>query len=231
MGKKKNKEFNENYQHCCDGPKYNIENYIKPITSAGYSDSELKKVFDFFLLQAPILKNNKEGKFGKNLMQYGWKGKPDINMLESKLLRSSAMQMFCIIRANTITSTLEAMNLSDCICIEHPRAVLKQDFSVTVMENGEVKIVPKENRMECLFRHIRNAIAHNHTYVFDHDMIMLEDIEQDTGKLTARILIKRETLLTWINIVKKQDVRNTTNIKEQEEQLDAENQAETQKTA
>ena len=68
------------------------------------------------------------------------------------------------------------MDLADEICIQHPRAVMKQNCSVSIQEDGTTIINQNETRMECLFRHIRNSFAHNHTYLFDNDNILFSFI-------------------------------------------------------
>lgn len=52
--------------------------------------------------------------------------------------------------------------------------------------------------INCLFRHIRNSFSHANTYFFDNDYMLLEDKEKN--RITARILIKQQTLLDWIKI-------------------------------
>ena len=70
-----------------------------------------------------------------------------------------------------------------------------------VLPDGSTEIKQHETRMECLFRHFRNAIAHNHTYLFDNENIMFEDCDE-SGKISARILMPKNALLTWIEIVR-----------------------------
>lgn len=112
------------------------------------------------------------------------------------------MSAFCLIKSDDIVNTLDSMNLTEKICVEHPRAVLKQNFKVTVLEDGTAVIAQQESRLECLFRHIRNSLAHNHTYLFENNNILLEDCEEN-GKVSARILIPRDSLLEWIKIIRR----------------------------
>lgn len=131
-------------------------------------------------------------------------GSANISKLEGKLLKSSGISTFCFIKSDSISETLEEMNLGDKICIDHPRAVLKQSIKVTIYEDCKVEVKQQETRMECLFRHIRNSLAHNHTYLFDNGNILLEDCD-DNGKISARILMPKDALIEWMKIIKKEN--------------------------
>lgn len=221
---------NENYIHSCDCSCVNAPRYICSIADAGYSDDEFKSIIEFYVLKAPIMKSDKSDSYGlKNLKEYGWFGNAGMNELERKLLKSSNIPSFCFIRSTTIKDTLENMLLGDANwCVEHPRAVLKQDFTTKVFENGKVEVDTSETRMECLFRHIRNALAHNHTYVFENGNIVLEDVDNQNHTISARILLKKETLLQWIEIIKeKSKTKNSSDSQEKQKTIrsgsDAEN--------
>ena len=196
------KKINENYIHNCGNEKVKKDNYIKSILSMGFSDAQIKNIINFYICNAPTLKSGKnDSPFGhKTLKSYGWTGN-QLSKLEGKLLKAANIGNFILIKSDRIDETLENMDLSEKICIEHPRAVLKQNFSVKVYENGTAKISETESRMECLFRHIRNSIAHNHTYYFDNDNIILEDRDEDQKNISAVILIPKQALLDWIDIV------------------------------
>lgn len=174
--------------------------------STGLSPEEIGLIIDFYLLHAPILKTSTEKGDGfgyRSLAEYGWKGTGDNTSLERKLLCSSGIEHFVFLKAKSMKNTLVDMKLADSICSEHPRAVLLMKFSADFSENGEIKVNPSETRMVCLFRHIRNSIAHNRTYVFDNgNMILLEDCE-DKETLTARILLPTRSLLEWVRIIDK----------------------------
>jgi len=150
-------EVNENYKHVCCSSKVNITNYICSLSDSNYTHDEFKRIIEFYVLKAPILKSDKKDSFGlKNLKEYGWTGSSHMGKLERELLKTSQIQMFCFIRSSSIKNTLTQMELDSCICVDHPRAVMMQSFNIEALENGEIKISNGETRMECLFRHIRN---------------------------------------------------------------------------
>ena len=97
------------------------------------------------------------------------------------------------------------MALDKEIRAEHPRAVLHKDVKLTLREDNSIeRRSGDENRMQCLFRHLRNGIAHGQTYLFPTGLVLIED--RDGKRITARILIRKETLLAWIYIVEKKEV-------------------------
>lgn len=213
------KHINENFIHNCGLGKVKIKDNIKSITDMNFDNKQVIDILDFYLFHAPVLKSGKDAdEFGlKSLKSYGWLGNSAINKLEGQLLKASSIAVFCFIKSDSITYTLESMDLADEICIHHPRAVLKQNCNASIQEDGTAIISQNETRMECLFRHIRNAFAHNHTYLFDNDNILLEDCDE-SGKISARILMPKNTLIEWMNIIKKtnekQDESNTTGLED-----------------
>lgn len=147
-------------------------------------------------------------KLERNICDYGW------NNTNSKTNGYTAIERFltekaglqdnlCFIRSKTCKDTLSAMDLAnDKICINHPRAVLLQKYSISTDENEKINFSGDgENHITCLMRHIRNAFAHGNTYFFDNGFLLLEDCDGRT--ITAAILIKQETLIDWIKIIDK----------------------------
>ena len=195
--------YNENYVHSCNNPKVEMVVYIKNLsdpTASVYTPEQFQSIIDYYVSKAPTIKNNgKSDAFGlRSLSEIGWRGSA-LGTLERELIKSSEMTLV-FIRSDAITHTLKSMDLDISICCEHPRAVLKQKYNLSAKENGQVVVTNSETRMECLFRHIRNSLAHARTYIFNNGNIMLED-RDDNGTLSARILIKAQTLIDWMDII------------------------------
>ncbi len=95
---------------------------------------------------------------------------------------------------------------SSC-CVNHPRAILRRDFpplSAKLDGNMKVSISFKDNKevepkIQCLFRHLRNAIAHDNTY-FINDKVLFIDYDK-SGKISGAVLFKQQTLFDWIKLV------------------------------
>lgn len=193
----------EGVSHVCSLQKINISNYKKSIADSGFTDAECRLVLDFYVSKSPAMSSGCSIDFKK----FGWKNTTNnldgFPALEKRLANIAGIPQFNIIRCTTIKNTLKSMDLSnDIMCIEHPRAVMKQDYKVTVTESESIKIISKESRMKALFRHIRNSFAHGNTYFFNNGFCLLEDHDCN-GNCSARILIKKQSLIDWIFIVDK----------------------------
>ena len=197
------KHVNENYIHICESAKVDVLKKICSISKMGFTKDEVIEIIEFYLFNAPVLKTDKmNNPFGlKSLKDYKWYGTKDMSALEGKLLSAAGISYFCFIKSNTIEGTLEGMDLGNKMCTDHPRAVIRQNVKVSSFEDGTTEIRQQETRMECLFRHLRNSIAHNLTYLFDNDNILIED-RDDNGEISARILAPKTILLDWMTIVK-----------------------------
>lgn len=184
----------------------NINSYIKSIYDSRFTYEQIAMLLDFYVTRSIA------GQSGLSitLEDYGWKklknGHFDFVEIENKILESAKVKKLYCIRSNTIKDTLKSIQLSnEIIYVDNPKIVLQQSYSLSIDENENVKIDSTENRINCLFRHIRNSFAHANTYFFDDDYMLLEDKEKN--KITARILIKQQTLLDWIKIIDKNQIR------------------------
>lgn len=197
---------NDNYLHACNEDKVEIANYKKSIIDAGLSKDDLDKILRVFLFGAPTLKNSKDTNgFNKRLRDYGWGVSGyDRNKLERALLKNSSINSFVVIKSNSIAETRKIMNFESKMCVSHERILLKQNGSAVINELNEYSFDEKEDRMQCLFRHIRNSLAHNRTYLFENGFIFLEDIEGESEAVTACILVNLETLLRWADVLEKE---------------------------
>lgn len=210
MAKKTKTSEISNDMFICACEKSRLGDYCKPITQMEYTQDELIKIFDFYLSRALTIKNNgtKGSEFGlRALKELGWAGNAKLSSLERKLLQSAGIQRFVIMISSSIDATIKNMDLDGNICTKCPRAVLKLDCKFELLEDGSIKKETSETRMECLFRHIRNSIAHGHTYYFpNNETLLLEDCDLDS-RITARILLKKSTLLDWIGIIDEEQAK------------------------
>lgn len=96
-----NTKTNEKYRHACDCLLEKLENSVFGLSNVGYNDNEIKRIIEFYLLNAPIAKSEKQKKFGcKDLKEYGWFGNSGMSKLERLLLRKAELQMFCFIKSD-----------------------------------------------------------------------------------------------------------------------------------
>ncbi|MDM8271571.1 hypothetical protein [Thermophilibacter provencensis] len=163
-----------------------------------YSPEEFARLVQFYVLDRPF--DQKVEDRAKTLEGYGWKGNPQSTKLERLLLQQSGIQQFIILGSNSIKETLKIMKLDEEICADHPRALLHRPTKIKLNEDGSITRASNDNRMQCLLKNIRNGIAHGQTYIFPNGAILLED-KADEGAVTARILVRKESLLNWIDVI------------------------------
>ncbi|MEE0434919.1 MAG: hypothetical protein UDB11_05890 [Peptococcaceae bacterium] len=175
----------------------------KTLQEIGFSKEQINLIWDFYVIHT--LGGGSE--LSRKVTDYGWKtttGKKEgYPALLRKLAESANIEKFCIIKVNKTNETLKKMNLSPKgkICIEHPRAVMNQNYGIKLNENEIIEFDHKESKVAALFRHIRNALAHGRIYCFENGNILLED--KDGRTATVEILIQKHALLDWIFVVDK----------------------------
>ena len=192
--------------HLCDLERREKLPYKAPLSEQALFDNCYKRIYDFYITKSFAADTQQK----IELSAYGWEGnskEKGLKTLESLLAENAGIDKFCLIRSTTIKDTLTAMAFSgEYICADHPRAVMMQDYAVKVSENEEFSFESnKESRINCIFRHMRNAIAHGGTYFFDNGMMLLEDIKS-ANKVTAEVLIPQQSLIDWIDIVDRNHV-------------------------
>lgn len=191
------------FVHKCESQKVEWELYKRSLKESPFSHAQVSMIWDFYVTHSFA------GESGQayTLEEYGWdfskNRESTLKELEEQLLKAAGINEMCCIRSTTIKDTLTACDFSGKnICIEHPRVVLMQRYNITVDENERMRFAGGgENRITCLFRHIRNSFAHGNTYFFDNSAVLLED--KDGSKATARVLLQQKTLLNWISIIDK----------------------------
>ena len=204
MTKTSKPKYNENYTHECSSRLIDRSEIKPSLVDVNYTSEELKALIDFYITNTPTKKSMDAGGSGRWLGEYGWKGLSDLRSLEGKLLKVSGISSFIMLRSNKADQTINAMKLGDQICEEHPRAVMTQEHKFVVSEDGSTSISARESRMVCLFRHIRNAIAHGQSYLLPNGNLLLDDCNE-FGK-TASIVVAPQTLIEWVRAVDKNGV-------------------------
>ena len=177
--------------------KLNKKKYLCSLKSMNFSDKDLVKIYNFYLYKSFAASSPQSIK----IQDYGWKATKSCtngygaieNALKNKMNIEFHFQKDKKgEKKKSFKQLLLENNMSDTnFDSKKPNAVFE-------LSN------PKEPPMVCLFRHIRNAIAHGNTYQFENNNILLED--KYKGKLTARILIKHETLIDWIKVIDKNNI-------------------------
>lgn len=194
------------FEHRCAEGKISKSANRSSLKDSPFSHAQIDVIWDFYVTHAISGGSGQE----RSVVDYGWtkddKKSTGYPAIERAMLGvANITDKICFIRAKTCKDTLSAMDLDgDLICASHERAVLLQNYTLSIDENENVQFSGGgKNRLNCLFRHIRNALAHGNTYFFDNGMVLLED--KDSSKITAEILIKQQSLLDWISVVDKEE--------------------------
>ncbi len=196
------KSYNENYRHECKNEVIRVpEADMSCLFDGFFSAEELSAIFDFYLVHTPVKKSkDAKGDSERWLGDYGWAGSSALSKLEGELLKCSGISSFCILKSGSINLTVEAMQLNEKICPSCPRAVFRINCKPKLREDGSLDSSPSETRLGCVFRHIRNCIAHGQVYGLDNRMLYLRDKDED-GTISAAAVIGQQTLLDWIKVV------------------------------
>lgn len=111
-----------------------------------------------------------------------------------RMLGGNTNYVFCAHSANT-KDELAMLNLAGSVlCSRCKRFFCKRSGHDSKRLPGQ-----KETDLECLLRHLRNAIAHGHVYVFhggNYISVLFEDLNTN-GKTTARIICCQADLRKW----------------------------------
>ena len=181
-------------KHSCTHNGYQYSNYSRSLLEASSSknillpNKDISLIWDFYVHHAPIKKEkNQKGPAVRHLSEYGWEGTAGdyaLRKLEKSLCEMADLPKIVMLKSSGINDTLKSMNLLETGCIECPRAVLKHNTKIQIDEYGKVNIKDDDgNRMICLFRHIRNSLAHGNIYFFKNGNMMLEDFEDKSAPL------------------------------------------------
>ena len=172
-------------------------------------DEDTRKIIYFFVAETPC-KN--ESARGKTLSQYGWENDdpPKEGNFEEGLFEIAGLT-------------------KENLFFESKREKMKERFNETGMTgafyeklggNFIVSLV-NQNRVLDIFRHIRNSIAHLRFDIKNTELgtfFIFEDGAQNGKKfeVKARMILKKETLLKWIEWIK----TGTEEVKKQIQEMD-----------
>ena len=172
-------------------------------------DEDTRKIIYFFVAETPC-KN--ESARGKTLSQYGWENDdpPKEGNFEEGLFEIAGLT-------------------KENLFLELKREKMKERFNETGMTgafyeklggNFIVSLVNR-NRVLDIFRHIRNSIAHLRFDIKNTELgtfFIFEDGAQNGKKfeVKARMILKKETLLKWIEWIK----TGTEEVKKQIQEMD-----------
>lgn len=179
--------------------KVEVQGYQKSINQSSFSLAQAAMIWDFYVTKSVAASASQK----RTVNDYDLKAFPWKEMLRIAQLDNDNVK---ILPANSINRTLAAFDLEITtgtkdqkhnreIEIDTPKIVCLTPYSIA----DEDKPKPKYGDAESVLTHIRNAFAHGLTYFFDNGNVLFED--RNNGIITARIILKQQTLLDWIALI------------------------------
>ena len=178
---------------------YTPENpdWIEWIAPERFNDEELFRIVVFYVFHSPC---KSLSAMGKGLSDYGWFApwkKPYYLNKQLKQAASNHDLLFSVDNYEKFSDILESANL-------------KEDFPSDLETERICSYNKKKNQFLSVFYHIRNAFSHGRLNMVDVNgecVFILEDVNTRAknryGQLavSARMILKKSTLLKWIDII------------------------------
>ena len=171
--------------------------WLKWLTPEIFYDEKLFRIVIFYVFHNPCAGLSV---MSKSLSDYNWSnpfGKP---FYLNKHLKDVSNSEKLVFPADNYENILEQLEKAD----------LKDNFPSNLSRERIVMHDNKDNHYMSIFYHIRNSLAHGRINIVDVDgecIFILEDVNErrknNKGEVavSARMIIKRDTLLKWIDII------------------------------
>lgn len=179
-----------------------VQNYKKSINQTLFTPEQVAIIWDFYVTKSIAESASQKRK----ITDYGYKQFPWKEMLARAGISSDNVK---ILLANSINKTLEQYDLSitegkgdnkqnKAIEIDVLKIVCLTPYTISDEESPKGRV----GEAESVLTHIRNSLAHGNTYFFENGNVLFEDKDM-RGVITARIILKQQTLLDWISLIDK----------------------------
>lgn len=171
--------------------------WIDNIEYEDYIDNQLQQIMYFFVLHSPV-----PGLSGMHisLNDYGWSKPWSKPFYLNRQLKDAASEYKLLYSADTY---------------EHLDVAIKKSGTARSFPNSldaETVVIYdcKKNQFMSTFFHIRNALAHGRFAIKNNSagqrVLLMEDVapnnKKNGSKLSARIILRVDTLISWIEIIR-----------------------------
>ena len=175
-------------------------------------DKDFQKIFFFFTIYTPCTVLSCRG---KSLESYGWESPwEEPYFLDKQLSSLTELEIYPAKKLSNLENELVKANL-------HKKFPLKPQKEVICIYT-ETERLKGENIFLHIFYHLRNAFAHGRFNVtecngeqlfFFEDRSPRLDKEKNTYPISARMILRKSTLLKWIEIIEggKKNFQNQAN--------------------
>lgn len=157
-------------------------------------DKDFIKILDFYQFHALVPGQSARC---KTIQEYGWSfpwKKPYWLNKQLKQTSSNYELLFSAKNQSCMEESLEKAGLKDNFPCDLDRE------RICVVDN-------RKNQFMSVFYHIRDSFAHGRFYLLDYKgnkVFVMEDVAPNGGAsktVTARMIIRKETLLNWIELI------------------------------
>ena len=169
--------------------------WLQWISPQKFEDKDLFRIVVFFVFHSPC---ENLSSMGKSLYEYGWKTPWKKPFYLNRHLRKTSTNFNLIYSADSYDNLEKALE----------RAKLLDDFPNDLHTERICIYDNKKNQFLSVFYHLRNSFAHCRLNMVDVDgecVFILEDIIENKKngeiKVSARMILRKSTLLKWINII------------------------------
>lgn len=173
---------------CCIGRKSIDDGY--------FSNENTKKIWSFYVLETPVIGLSARS---KDLKAHGWNKPWNKNYYLNKQLKEKTTNIKLMSSTNTYNKMDETLE----------KVKLLEDFPSDLGYERIGIYNNKKNQFISTFYHIRNSLAHGRFDVIpisdEKDRVYIfEDAikEKDKFKISARMILHEDTLISWINLIK-----------------------------
>ena len=165
-------------------------NWIAP---EQFNDYDLFRIVVFFVFHSPC---PEQSFMCRTLKEYGWSAPWKKPYWLNKQLKQAASNYELIFSAKGYDEMDIALNMAE----------LKDDFPSDLTRERICIYDNQRNQFMSMFYHLRNAFAHCRLNMVDVNgecVFVIEDVQPNKkevqGKVAARIILRKSTLLIWID--------------------------------
>lgn len=169
--------------------------WMQWIAPTSFEDAELFRIVIFFVFHSPCPQLSS---MGKSLQEYHWNTPWKKPYYLNKQLKQASTNKYLLFSASSYATMDAALHKSD----------LNDNFPSDLSRERICIYDNQKNQFMSVFYHLRNSFAHCRLNMVDVDgecVFILEDVQpnqkSDQLKVSARMVIKKSTLLKWIDII------------------------------
>lgn len=169
--------------------------WLQWIAPASFEDADLFRIVIFFVFHSPCPKLSS---MGKSLQEYQWNTPWKKPYYLNRQLKQASTNKYLLFSAASYAAMEEALDKSN----------LNNGFPCDLSRERICIYDNQKNQFMSVFYHLRNAFAHCRLNMIEVDgecVFVLEDVQpnqkSDRLKVSARMVIKKSTLLKWIDII------------------------------